>query len=407
MRRLAGRVVPVLLAVLVVVAIAAITSIVSIKREPVFWQRYWAARKHGGHDLPPSFFEPREQVVGGNMAPAPRVSPDLEMLDVNAMVEASHYAAAHGSRALIVTRHGHIVFERYWGGTGFDTLDDSQTMSRTLAALLVGIAIGDRKIGWPDEPIGNFIPEWKNDPRGAITVRNLMQLSSGLAPGGSTANPWGAAARAQYGTDVQAAALSRGLAGKPGETWADQAADPQLLAQVIERATKDRYADYLSVELWRKLGAADAWLWLDRTGGTAHVDCCFLARQGDWIRVGELLSDNGRYQGDEIVPPGWVAQLLQPAKSNPKFGASLRITAEGIASEPYALKDVFLVDARGYRLWLVPSMKLVILRSGPEIQAGSDWDDARIPNMIIRSARDYVPPQARPGSDLKNLVPNH
>ena len=208
MRLLAGRVVPVVLAVLAVIVIAAVTLIVSIKREPVFWQRYWVALNHGGHDLPLSFFEPREQVVGGNMAPAPRVSPDLEMLDVNAMVEASHYAAAHGSRALIVTRHGHIVFERYWGGTGFDTLEDSQTMSRTLAALLVGIAIGDRKIGWPDEPIGNFIPEWKNDPRGAITVRNLMQLSSGLAPAGSTANPWSAAARAQFGTDVPPARSS-------------------------------------------------------------------------------------------------------------------------------------------------------------------------------------------------------
>jgi CubicO group peptidase (beta-lactamase class C family) len=189
-------------------------------------------------------------------------------------------------------------------------------------------------------------------------------------------------------------------------TWAEQGADPQLLALVIERAAKERYASYMSTAVWRRVGAADAWLWLDRAGGEAHADCCMLARQGDWIRIGQLLVKDGNYRGDEVVRPGWVAKMLVPAKGNANFGSFVRLGARNEAGmEPYASSDVFVIDSSGgNRLWLIPSMQMAILRMGRHV---SDWDDARIPNLIIHGARDYLPPQARPGSDLSKLVPNH
>jgi CubicO group peptidase (beta-lactamase class C family) len=171
----------------------------------------------------------------------------------------------------------------------------------------------------------------------------------------------------------------------------------------LERAAKERYAQYLSDALWRRLGAADAWLWVDRAGGMAHADCCLIARQGDWVRLGELLAEGGRFEGDEVVAPKWVALMLTPAKGHSSYGSGLKLKA-GKSSEAYALPDVFAVEGRGNRMWLVPSMSLVILRTGGTL--GGDWDDARIPNLIIRGARDYVPPAPRPG-DLRSLVPNH
>ena len=378
------------------VAVAvAVVCLLGVARQPGYWKRYVGALVHGGTDLPLSFYEPRELVEGGNVPPAPRVAPALESLDAAALQAAADYAAGFDSHALIVTRHGHIAFERYWHGTDFNTLEDSQSFIRTLTALLTGVAIAERKIGWPDEPIGYLLPEWSHDARGAITVRNLLQLSSGLEPAG---------AAERFGPDIVAAHLRQPLVARPGATWADQPADAQLLALVIERATKQRFAEYLSVALWRKLGAAGAWLWLDRAGGTAHADCCLLARQGDWVRVGELLANNGRYQGDEIVPPGWVTQMLAPVTGNPRYGSFLKVKT-GKTAAGFAVPDVFMVEAPGHRMWLVPSMELVILRTGPAVDAG--WDDSRIPNLIIRGAHDYVPAQARPGADLRSLVPNH
>ncbi|MGH8275228.1 MAG: serine hydrolase domain-containing protein, partial [Steroidobacteraceae bacterium] len=312
------------------------------------------------------------------------------------------------SRALIVARHDHIVFERYWHGTGFDTLADAQSFTRIVAALLTGSAISHRRIGWPDEPIGNFIGEWRRDARGAITVRNLLQMSSGLAPASATRAPWGDAARALFGTDVAGTALAERLAAVPGRSWAEQSADPQLLALVLERATGERYASYVSQALWRRIGASDAWLYLDRPGGAAHADCCMLARQGDWIRVGELLLRDGNYRGYEVIRPGWVTLMRAPVHANPDYGAYLRLSAGAAGGrEPYAAADTFVVDGGGgNRLWLIPSLQIAVLRTGGR-SSGRDWDEARIPNLIIRAARDFVPRAARPAGDISELVPGH
>ena len=126
-------------------------------------------------------YEPREQVAGGNQPPAPRMTPASEQLDPQALEAAADYAGQHGSLALIVSRHGYIVFERYWAGTSFDTPVDGQSLTPLLAALATGVAVSHRLIGWPDEPVGAFISEWAGDARGAITVRNLLQMTSGLA----------------------------------------------------------------------------------------------------------------------------------------------------------------------------------------------------------------------------------
>jgi CubicO group peptidase (beta-lactamase class C family) len=193
---------------------------------------------------------------------------------------------------------------------------------------------------------------------------------------------------------VLATALAEPLANKPGSVLLEQAADPQLLALVIEHATGMRYAEFVSEAVWRPIGAGDAWLWLDRPGGTAHADCCMLARQGDWVRIAELLVKDGNYRGEEVIRPGWIARM--------------RGKASAPAAEPYAANDLFVVAGNGgNRIWVVPSMHLAIVRMGRLTRHASDWDDSRIPNLIIRSARDYLPPQARPGADISKIVPGH
>ena len=114
---------------------AAAVLIGAIAVGVLLWQRTVSA--------PP----PRELLAGGNEPPAPRVAPELESLDRGALQAAADYAGEHGSRALIVSRHDHIVFERYWQGSGFDTLADAQSFTPLLAALAAGVAISHRQIG--------------------------------------------------------------------------------------------------------------------------------------------------------------------------------------------------------------------------------------------------------------------
>jgi len=380
---------------LLLLALAAV-ALTAVLGGPRLRQWYQAARAPGAGAF--SSYQPREPVPGGNQPLAPRVAAELELLDPAGLEAAAAYAGAHHSQALIVSRHDYIVFERYWRGTSFDTLADAQSFTPLLAALAAGVAISHRFIGWPDEPVSAFIGEWSHDPRGAITVRNLMQMSSGLRRPQPAAVP----------SDLLTAVLSTPLAATPGLTRAEQAADPQLLALVVERATRQRYASYLSQALWRRVGAADAWLWLDRPGGSAHADCCMLARQGDWIRIGQLLVRDGNYLGDEVIRPGWVSLMRQPAKADPAYGAYLRLaTSTPAGQEPYAARDLYVVQgAGGNRLWLVPSLQLAILCTGAPSGRDPAWDDSRVPNLIVRAARDFRPPGAQ-AADIPSLVPGH
>jgi CubicO group peptidase (beta-lactamase class C family) len=243
-----------------------------------------------------------------------------------------------------------------------------------------------------------------------VTLEDLLHMTSGLGPNQPDAEH--SAAHDELAHDIRNQCLDQERAAAPGKRWQPQACDPQLLAHIIERVSGMQYSQYVSTRLWKPIGAGDAWLMLDHQGGTAHASCCLRARIGDWMRVAQLLANDGKYEGEQVLPPGWVGAMVTPSKANPRFGYQLWRgepfqPGEG-ASEPYVLDDTFLLKGPGNtRLWLIPSMNLRILLVGRGDKASKDWDDSRIPNLIVRGASDYVPKAAKSGADVSNLVPNH
>jgi len=130
------------------------------------------------------------------------------------------------------------------------------------------------------------------------------------------------------------------------------------------------------------------------------------------MRVAQVLVNDGKYEGEQMLPPGWVRTMTTPSKANPRFGYQVwrgePFQPGEDASEPYVLDDTFVLKGPGNtRLWLMPSMNLSILLVGSRDKAGADWDDSRIPNRIVRGASDYVPKAAKSAGDISNLVPNH
>jgi CubicO group peptidase (beta-lactamase class C family) len=364
--------------------------------------------------LPESFYEPGETIEGTPDSPDfPRVDPELQNIEKAALAEAAKYAADHDSTALIVSRRSHVVFEQYWDGQRANAMVDLGEFNATITALMLGIAMGDRKIGLLAEPAANYLDEFRSadDERNPITLDDLLHSSSGLAPPAASGfGPWSEQARERFGTQTQATCLARKPVARHGEKWSPQTCDVQLLALVIERATHQPYARYISEYLWKPIGAADARLALEAESGAARVSCCLRARRGDWMRIAELLVSDGHFQGEQVLPPGWVKTMLAPSKANRNFGAQVWrgeffTPGEG-ASERYAADDTFILEGPGRsRLWFVPSLGLAILRTGRNSGSDADWDDARIPNLIVRGVRDFTPKQG--AQDLKSLVPNH
>lgn len=133
--------------------------------------------------------------------------------------------------------------------------------------------------------------------------------------------------------------------------------------------------------LWKRLGAADA----EIRGGRLFI------RQDDWMRLAEVVMNDGVYQGDELMPPGVIRQKLPPSADTAK----------------YVARDVILIKAGAHRLWLAPSLRLGIFRSSTDPEVGRDWDDTRIPDMIVLGLKDFVPPAAEPTRiDPRNFAPH-
>jgi hypothetical protein len=394
----------------------ALAVIIVVAREPLFWKRYVLTTIDSAPHFPRSFYEPAELIAGSEEGEPPRVQPELEHLDGAALRAAAEYAGARKTDALIIGRHGHIVFEQYWDGGRFDAISDADAFTPTIGALMVGVALRDRKVGAMSEPVANYIDVLRGTAREAITIADVLHSASGLAPAEPGSSPWAAAQRELYGTSLLSSCLSRELVQGPGRRWVQQPCDSQLVARLIELATHDRYAGYISARLWKPIGAADAWLTREDEAGAAWAHCCLRARRGDWMRIGELLVSDGHFQGEEILPPGWVAEMLAASRAQPNFGYQVwrgqpfqGSTAPGSPSEPYAADDTYLLKGAGKsRLWFVPSLSLTILRMGSNPEADPDWDDSRIPNLVIRGATDFVPPVPKSGAeDVRSLVPNH
>lgn len=316
-------------------------------------------------------------------------------IDPSGIAAAEAYAEKTESVALLVYHRGVLVHEKYWPGFDRNTRTNPNSMHKTVLALLIGAAIADGKIDSLDTPASKWLTEWQGDARRDITVRDLLQMSSGLEI--PIFGTW-KSARILFGSNLEQGTMGLQAERPHGSYFQYSNANSQLLLIMLERAVGQRYSEYFSGRLWQRMGAADAALWMDREGGLPRGFCCLFASGRDWLRVGRLILDQGRVGDDQVVPGTWIAQMLTPAKTNPNFGLHIWLgsppkqqrpyndySVNAFHSEPFAAADIAYIDGfGGQRGYVVPSLQLVIVRTG---KSKTDWDDAILPNAIIRAVR--------------------
>lgn len=295
----------------------------------------------------------------------PKVMPAEAGIDPLAIDEAVQYAGVRNTRALVIGRGGHIVFEKYWDDTTLATPVEVAGFAPVLAAIAMGTAMNDRLIMSVDAPSSNYIPEDANTTLGATTLRELL-------------------AQDNVALDAEASA--------------------NRLALVLERVTRQPYQSIVAERLWKPLEAGD--LVFEGAGGAlrptgAGAGCCIRARVGDWLRVAELLANDGVFEGNQFTPPRFVHQMLQPVHKDSARGFFTRVDGA------FAAHDVARLEAAGkQRLWIVPSLRLTILRLGSEPPAERGWDEAIIPDSIIRGTEGWQPRSAAEGVDPGKFAPH-
>lgn len=375
-------------------AIVALALIV-VASDWLFWKRYVTLpAKHIVTAI--DWYEPREAVPGIETPPLITLAGSEHVISATALDKALSYVKQRPTVAFIVMHAGRIELEFYGAGYSATSVTDSQSMHKSVLGLLIGLAIADGKIGSVDDPIGHYIPEWSADARGAITIRSLLQMSSGLAHPTQSMNPFSSGLQLFMGSDRRARLLRVARQRAPGEVFDYNNVNSELLGLIVERATGLRYAQYLSTRLWQPLGASTAHVWLDHADGIPHTACCLQTTGRDWLRLGALIADNGMVNGRSVVPASWLEQMQRSSPRNANYGfqlwlgrsftpqraytASSRFTVRH--SEPFLAADVIYFDGSGgQRVYVVPSRALVIVHTG---DATGDWDDAFLPNTLIR-----------------------
>jgi CubicO group peptidase (beta-lactamase class C family) len=308
--------------------------------------------------------------IGGDAPSAPPAAVPGVPGEPAALEATVAQARLAGSRALLVMHRGELVLARYFGADDDHTLLPAGVIARPLAAMAFGLALADRRIDTLDAPVARLLPEWDGEERGRITLRQLLDETSGLESAADTGEllrhpPWGdpgklfdfatsRGVRLVMGNDFARTALGFQLRHEPGGFHNTSPANAQLLAVIIERATGMPYERFIEQRLWRPIDAGRARLALDRRAGMPAAHCCWLATAPAMVRFASLLATDGVDRGRRILPDGWVAEMTRPS----------RVSAESamqLARSTLAGATLLTANDGGNVFWVIPGKQLAVL----------------------------------------------
>ena len=287
--------------------------------------------------------------------------------------EALEFAARRardaGSRALLVQRGDRLLLSRYFGVDDEHTLLPAGVIARPVTAMAVGLALRDGQVAL-DVPVAQYLGEWEGEPRGHITLRQLLEDTSGLEDGGDVdrllhRSPWqdlhalpkfatSRGVRMWLGNDFANSALRFKLKHEPGGFYHSSPANAQLAAVILERASQQPFEHFIDERLWRPLGAGRAELTMDRRAGMPAAHCSWRATAPDMASVLALLASDGQHRGQRVLPEGWAQEMARPSRVNADSGLQvLRANAGGW----FALKG----ESDGSAFWVIPQLGLTIV----------------------------------------------
>ncbi len=206
--------------------------------------------------------------------------------------------AEPGFLAVLVERDNHLIFERYYRGSAVRARLDVFSMTKSITSTLVGIALGERKLGGLDERLGDFFPKEvraASDRRvRTITLRQLLTMTAGYA-----VFP---AVRPDHWVRTL---IERPLASDPGTSFTYDGGSTHLLSAVLTKATRVSTQRFARRALFGPLGIRAA-RWDSDGEGYSLGDTGLWLSARDLLRLGELFLHGGRWHGRQVVPAGYV-----------------------------------------------------------------------------------------------------
>ena len=284
------------------------------------------------------------------------------------------YLDANRTTGLLIVKDDTIVVERYQYDRKPEDRLNSYSMSKTVVAMLVGIALAEGRIRSIDDKVEAYVPELKGAPYGETPLKSLLTMTSGIR----FTTDYG-------GSDDLAILVKRSLLGAsgggvetvepfrhrdsdPGEKYFYSSADSQVLGLVLRAATGATLSDYLSEKIWKPMGAEADASWLIDKGGYETAFAFLNATLRDWGRLGVLLAHDGRIGGKQVVPSAWLMEATTnhapPTGAYYSYGYQVRVL-------PGPHRQFALIGQRGQGLFVDPASRIVMVHT-----AARDVQDA-------------------------------
>ncbi|MGD8869617.1 MAG: serine hydrolase [Gemmatimonadales bacterium] len=283
--------------------------------------------------------------------------------------------AGQNTRALVLVHHGKIIAERYAPDFTAHTPQIGWSQGKSITAALIGILVRQGELEL-DQPAP--VPEWHRDPadpRREITIRDLLHMSSGL-----DFKNLGVADSLSYTSanehfliyfdalNVFEHAVNQPLDIPPNTEFRYRNSDPLTLGRIIRQKVEARGEDYLTFPqraLFDRIGMRNVVLETDIYGNFIMTGYDFLSAH-DWARFGLLHLWDGVWEGERILPEGWVDFVSTPTPTDPRhnYGGLFWVNAGGAL--PDVPRDAFWAAGfMGQNTVVIPSLDMVVVRLGP------------------------------------------
>ncbi|GLS17523.1 hypothetical protein GCM10007874_05380 [Labrys miyagiensis] len=298
------------------------------------------------------------------------------------------YLKRNATTGLLIARGDTILFEHYqYGRTDHDRLT-SQSLSKTLVGMLVGIAISEGAIHSVDDPAATYVPELVGSELGRTPLRALLHMASGMgferdySPDSDLTRSNRLHVAGDMPDILAALPSFKTRIAPPDTLWRYANVNAEILGLVLARATHMPLSRYLESRIWQPMGAEAQASWRVDASGQEIASCCFNAVLRDYARFALLLAHDGAWNGRQIIPRQWVLDATRPVvagsflaldKSEHPSGYGYLVWLMPGPRRTFELRGIY-----GQRIFIDPQSQLVMVHTAVRRQPVDDPREAMV-----------------------------
>lgn len=343
-----------------------------------------------------SLFQTRPVARSGPVAPLTKADTALPAAIIGGQtMTADAWEDRTFTNAFLVMRDGKILHESYRNNTDDRTHYISFSMAKSITAMLIGAAVADGSIKSIDQKATDYVPELKGSGYDGVTIRQLLQMRSGVdyEERYDFGNNPSTAAKIFLNAIVANTERFADTATKVGRKWAPgshfnySTLDTSVLGWILERATKQPLSEYTSRVLWQPMGMESYGFWMaDGPAGTGRElsGMGYNATLRDFARLGQMMLDQGKFNGRQVLPADWVRQAT-----------AITSTADvGAPPVPADVTSPFARAGYGFQVWTLDDTGAYMALG---LQGQFIYVHPATRTVIVKLS--YFPPEGSPDGD--------